>query len=37
MPHGQAPHMKAFGRIAEECLAAPTEIEIVTPENVDVR
>jgi hypothetical protein len=29
--------MKAFGRIAKDCLAAPPKIEIITPEKVDVR
>ena len=35
--HGRAPHMKAFGRIAAQCLAAPPRIEVITPEKVDVR
>lgn len=36
-PHGKSDHMKAFGRIAKNCLAAPPKIEVITPEKVDVR
>jgi quinol monooxygenase YgiN len=36
-PHGKSDHMKAFGRIAVKCLAAPPRIEVITPEKVDVR
>ena len=36
-PHGKSEHMKAFGRIAKNCLAAPPKIEVITPEKVDVR
>jgi quinol monooxygenase YgiN len=36
-PHGKSDHMKAFGRIAVKCLAAPPKIEVITPEKVDVR
>jgi len=36
-PHGKTDHMKAFGRIAVNCLAAPPKIEIITPANVVVR
>jgi quinol monooxygenase YgiN len=36
-PHGKSDHMKAFGRIAAKCLAAPPKIEIITPAKVDVR
>jgi len=36
-PHGKTDHMKAFGRIAVNCLAAPPRIEIITPANVVVK
>jgi quinol monooxygenase YgiN len=36
-PHGKADHMKAFGRVAVNCLAAPPKIEIITPADVVVR
>jgi quinol monooxygenase YgiN len=36
-PHGKREHMRAFGRIAVKCLAAPPKIEIITPEKVDVK
>jgi len=36
-PHGKSDHMKAFGRIAVQCLAAPPKIEIITPAKVDVK
>jgi len=36
-PHGKTDHMKAFGRIAVNCLAAPPKIEIITPADVVVR
>jgi quinol monooxygenase YgiN len=36
-PHGKSDHMRAFGRIAKNCLAAPPKIEVITPEKVDVR
>jgi hypothetical protein len=29
--------MKAFGRIAVNCMSAPPLIEIITPEKVDIR
>jgi len=37
VPHRTAAHMKAFGRVAIKCFAAPPKIEIVTPEKVEVR
>jgi quinol monooxygenase YgiN len=37
VPHRAAEHMKTFGRIVKNCIAAPTKIEIITPANVDVR
>ena len=37
VPHRGTEHMKAFGRIAVQCLLAPPKIEIITPEKVDVR
>lgn len=36
-PHGKSDHMKAFGRVAAKCLAAPPKIEVITPDKVDVR
>ena len=36
-PHRTQEHMKTFGRVAKNCLAAPPKIEIITPANVDVR
>lgn len=36
-PHGKSEHMRAFGRIAVTCFAAPPKIEIITPEKVDVK
>jgi len=35
--HGKAEHLKTFGRVAMKCMTAPTKIEIITPEKVDVR
>ena len=37
VPHRAADHMKAFGRVAANCLTAPPKIEIITPAKVDVR
>jgi quinol monooxygenase YgiN len=37
VPHRAAEHMKAFGRVAVKCMAAPPKIEIITPAKVDVR
>jgi quinol monooxygenase YgiN len=37
VPHRAADHMKAFGRIAVNCLAAPPKIEVITPAKVDIR
>jgi len=36
-PHRKADHMKAFGRVVVQCLAAPPRIEVITPAKVDVR
>lgn len=36
-PHRKADHMRAFGRIAVNCMAAPPKIEVITPAKVDVR
>ncbi len=36
-PHGKSDHMRAFGRVAVNCMTAPPRIEIITPEKVDVR
>jgi quinol monooxygenase YgiN len=36
-PHGKSDHMKAFGRVAVNCMTAPPRIEIITPVKVDVR
>ena len=37
VPHRAADHMKAFGRIAVNCLTAPPKIEVITPAKVDIR
>ena len=37
VPHRSTEHMKTFGRVAVQCMAAPPKIEIITPEKVDVR
>ena len=36
-PHGKSDHMRAFGRVAVTCFAAPPKIEVITPAKVDVR
>jgi quinol monooxygenase YgiN len=36
-PHGKSDHMRAFGRVAKDCLSAPAKIEIITPADVTVR
>jgi quinol monooxygenase YgiN len=36
-PHGKSDHMRAFGRVAVNCMAAPPRIEIITPAKVDIR
>ena len=36
-PHGKSDHMRAFGRVAVKCFAAPPKIEIITPADVVVR
>jgi quinol monooxygenase YgiN len=35
--HGKSAHMKAFGRVAVNCMTAPPRIEVITPEKVEVR
>jgi quinol monooxygenase YgiN len=37
VPHRATEHMKAFGRIAAQCMTAPPKIEVITPAKVDVR
>ena len=37
MPHGANEHMKPWRKVAKECMSAPTKIEIITPDKVDVR
>ena len=37
VPHRKAEHMKTFGRVVVNCLAAPPKIEVITPANVEVR
>lgn len=36
-PHSKSDHMRAFGRIAMACCSAPAKIEIITPQNVEIR
>ncbi len=35
--HGKSDHIRAFGRVAAQCLSAPPRIEVITPAKVDVR
>ena len=35
--HSKSDHMKAFGRVAIKCFAAPVEVQIITPETVEKR
>ena len=35
--HSKSDHMRAFGRIAMNCLSAPAKIEIITPQSVETR
>jgi quinol monooxygenase YgiN len=35
--HSRSDHMRAFGRVAVKCFAAPVQIEIITPEKVEKR
>ena len=37
VPHRQAEHFKAFGRIAAKCFSAPLRIEIITPASVQIK
>jgi quinol monooxygenase YgiN len=37
MAHGANEHMKPWRKVVKECMSAPTRIEIITPEKVDVR
>jgi len=37
MAHGANEHMKPWRKVVKECMSAPTKIEIITPEKVDVR
>ncbi|SFR65886.1 Quinol monooxygenase YgiN [Marinobacter daqiaonensis] len=36
-PHRKSDHMRAFGKVAAGCLAAPPRIEYITPAKVDVK
>jgi quinol monooxygenase YgiN len=36
MAHGTNEHMKPWRKIVKECMSAPTKIEIITPEKVDI-
>lgn len=35
--HSKSDHMKAFGRVAVKCFAAPAQVQIITPEKVENR
>lgn len=35
--HSKSDHMRAFGRVAVKCFAAPVKVEIITPEKVEKR
>ena len=37
MAHGANAHMKPWRAVVKECMSAPTKIEIITPEKVDIR
>jgi quinol monooxygenase YgiN len=37
MAHGGNEHMKPWRKVVKECMSAPTKIEIITPEKVDIR
>ena len=37
MAHGGNAHMKPWRAVVKECMSAPTKIEIITPEKIDVR
>jgi quinol monooxygenase YgiN len=37
MAHGGNEHMRPWRKVVKECATAPTKIEIITPEKVDVR
>ena len=37
MAHGGNDHMKPWRAVVKECMSAPTKIEIITPEKVDIR
>ena len=34
--HGKTEHLRTFGRVAAKCMTAPTKIEVITPEKVDL-
>ena len=36
MLHGKTEHLRTFGRVAAKCMTAPTKIEVITPEKVDL-
>lgn len=35
--HSKSDHMRAFGRVAVKCFAAPVQVQIITPEKVEKR
>jgi quinol monooxygenase YgiN len=35
--HSKSDHMRAFGRVAIKCFAAPVQVQIITPEKVEKR
>ncbi|HEV2160542.1 putative quinol monooxygenase [Bradyrhizobium sp.] len=35
--HSKSDHMRAFGRVAVKCFAAPVQVQIITPEQVENR
>jgi len=37
MAHGANEHMRPWRKVVKECMTAPTKIEIITPEKVDIR
>ncbi|MET4482183.1 putative quinol monooxygenase [Bradyrhizobium sp. F1.13.3] len=35
--HSKSDHMRAFGRVAVKCFAAPVQVQIITPEKIEKR
>jgi quinol monooxygenase YgiN len=35
--HARNEHMKPWRKVANECISAPTKIEVITPEKIEIR